>query len=460
MLFQIPPNTPNLLQIRTRCSSNPADTWASMGPGAEQIVPLTGSAGATAPPAPQYALFSTILEDSGDYLSFASGILPFVSVLNAFKLIVRLENINGDLSPGVSVQRAATTVPTFPPSDMLLDLTEIPDPGAPAAGVIRIYAKTDHQLYAWVAGVEVSLAVTTAGLAAAVALQGGSPGTQQGGHLNINGNGIFGTAIAIGAAHTIDAQSMIDAAGNSAVDGTTPTQALLTAYGSGSGGGLIVGRQSDITTGAPSPSGSNRRLIAMSGRGRATSAFSASSNVMFAGYTAEVFSDTNQGTYATIETTLKGTTTQLERVRVDDAGLVGIGVSAPVFRLDIKNPAAGTDVLGWQFGGNAASRNWALRPDFTTFGDFVLLTSSTKTSAQLNTLRWRVNSGGSIVPGSAALATNATDGFVYIQTCAGTPTGTPTTETGRVPIIWDSTNHKLYVFDGSWRGGTAPGVFT
>jgi hypothetical protein len=70
--------------------------------------------------------------------------------------------------------------------------------------------------------------------------------------------------------------------------------------------------------------------------------------------------------------------------------------------------------------------------------------------------------GGDVVTGTegAATATNATSGFLYIPTCAGTPTGTPTGYTGKVALIWDSTNKKLYIRDGSWLGGTAPGVWS
>jgi hypothetical protein len=67
---------------------------------------------------------------------------------------------------------------------------------------------------------------------------------------------------------------------------------------------------------------------------------------------------------------------------------------------------------------------------------------------------------GSTVLGSAALATTATDGFVYIPTCAGPPTGTPTARTGCVAMIYDTTNNKFYIYNGAWKGGTNPGVFT
>lgn len=67
---------------------------------------------------------------------------------------------------------------------------------------------------------------------------------------------------------------------------------------------------------------------------------------------------------------------------------------------------------------------------------------------------------GSLVLATAALGTTATDGFLYIAGGAGTPTGVPTAQTGTYPLYWDHTNKKLYIYDGAWLGGTAPGVFS
>lgn len=55
--------------------------------------------------------------------------------------------------------------------------------------------------------------------------------------------------------------------------------------------------------------------------------------------------------------------------------------------------------------------------------------------------------------GSGLIATNATSGFMYVPTCAGTPTGTPAnTPTGYVPLVVDSTSNKLYFYsNGAWR---------
>jgi len=64
----------------------------------------------------------------------------------------------------------------------------------------------------------------------------------------------------------------------------------------------------------------------------------------------------------------------------------------------------------------------------------------------------RMSSGGDVVVGSAALAATATSGFLYVPTCAGTPTGTPSGQTGMAPIVVDSTNNKLYFYSGgAWR---------
>ena len=61
-----------------------------------------------------------------------------------------------------------------------------------------------------------------------------------------------------------------------------------------------------------------------------------------------------------------------------------------------------------------------------------------------------LNAQQNIVVGTGAIATTATDGFIYLGSCAGKPTGTPTTKTGRVPLVYDSTNKKFYLYDGAW----------
>lgn len=61
---------------------------------------------------------------------------------------------------------------------------------------------------------------------------------------------------------------------------------------------------------------------------------------------------------------------------------------------------------------------------------------------------------GNAAVGKASLATNATDGHLYIPVCAGTPTGVPTGVTGYIPLVFDSTNNKIYFYNGSWKSVT------
>ena len=81
----------------------------------------------------------------------------------------------------------------------------------------------------------------------------------------------------------------------------------------------------------------------------------------------------------------------------------------------------------------------------------VRIRTGANTTTTTGTVRLTADTNGNVAVGTAAIATNATNGFLYIPSCAGTPTGTPTTKTGLVPLVIDTTNHKLYFYDGLWR---------
>ena len=61
------------------------------------------------------------------------------------------------------------------------------------------------------------------------------------------------------------------------------------------------------------------------------------------------------------------------------------------------------------------------------------------------------NGNVALTPG--APGTTATDGFVYVPVTSGTPTGVPTSKTGFVPIVFDSSANKFWAYiGGAWKG--------
>lgn len=61
--------------------------------------------------------------------------------------------------------------------------------------------------------------------------------------------------------------------------------------------------------------------------------------------------------------------------------------------------------------------------------------------------RLTLDKSGNVVIGTAALSTTATNGFLYIPTTPGVPTGVPTTFTGCSALTVDTTNNRLYGYD-------------
>jgi hypothetical protein len=70
-------------------------------------------------------------------------------------------------------------------------------------------------------------------------------------------------------------------------------------------------------------------------------------------------------------------------------------------------------------------------------------------------VRFSVNENGTASVG-AANATGATTGHFSIPTSAGAPTGVPSgLAAGTVAIQYDTTNNKLYVYNGAWKSTAA-----
>ncbi len=93
-----------------------------------------------------------------------------------------------------------------------------------------------------------------------------------------------------------------------------------------------------------------------------------------------------------------------------------------------------------------ASQNWSAG-NYGCGIEFYTVQSGTTTQYR----NLNITEDGSLVLNHAALATNAQGGFIYIASCAGVATGAPNTFTGRVPMVYDTTNNKLGVYNGAWK---------
>lgn len=70
----------------------------------------------------------------------------------------------------------------------------------------------------------------------------------------------------------------------------------------------------------------------------------------------------------------------------------------------------------------------------------------------VGTARNYFNGGIEVTSGT----TTMTSGFTHIPAAAGAPTGAPTNPSGNVPMYYDSTNHKIYIYSGgTWRSTAA-----
>lgn len=133
---------------------------------------------------------------------------------------------------------------------------------------------------------------------------------------------------------------------------------------------------------------------------------------------------------------------------VDKSGSVGINVAAPAARLHVSDTTTIPVIVQ-----NASAATTYIR--FINSGANAGYIGYSGTSILVLTggvERFSIDANGNVIINTAAVATNATNGFLYVPGCTGTPTGVPTTVTGRVPIVVDTTNNKLYFYSGgAWR---------
>lgn len=126
---------------------------------------------------------------------------------------------------------------------------------------------------------------------------------------------------------------------------------------------------------------------------------------------------------------------------------VAISLACPTVRgIDISSLGATTTGYGLKISSTHVSAT-------TNYGVYISAASATTNYAifvlnGISLFSEEVRTNGS-------LTTSSTSGFFYLGSVAGTPTAAPpTTYGGTVPMVYDSTNNKLYVYNGAWKSVT------
>lgn len=102
---------------------------------------------------------------------------------------------------------------------------------------------------------------------------------------------------------------------------------------------------------------------------------------------------------------------------------------------------------------NAGVRNYAFRTNYN-FNGFEIDRSTIGGGAAIIPVFCADALGNVVIGRNAVNATTATDEFLYIPTVAGTPTGLPTAQFGKVAMEFDTTNNKIWIYNGSWKSVT------
>lgn len=197
------------------------------------------------------------------------------------------------------------------------------------------------------------------------------------------------------------------------------------------------------------------------------------------GNTALNVNTTGSGHVAVGDAALKNNTTGQQNTAIGAAtletntiGQSNVAVGANALRANLLgngNTGIGFSALSQATGSNNIALGNNSGSSITTGSNNVIIGNYVGTSAPINTsgsgyivladgngnVRFFIDANNNTVTQTAALATNAINGFLYIPTLAGTPTGTPTPQIGTAPIAVDTTNNKFYFFSsGAWRTAT------
>ncbi len=307
-----------------------------------------------------------------------------------------------------------------------------------------------------------------------VRIKGGNSGTAGGASLEVNNNGtgiiyLGNTSAVLGGAYDATPLLWTNTASLNLSAGINVNGALIDsgtvagdyickiANASGTGLGLRVQAGADGNSALAVRNAASAISFSVLGNGTlASNGGTASTKFQVASTTVEVYHTTASSSSLTGSLIVGDTVTAATSVGIGGGNINAGGALTTGSNINANGPAAGVTISATSTGtqGNFSAVNTTASVAINAYnGTGAELTFLIANTGGANIQRGRMTAAGNIVLGNeAAIATNATNGFVYVPTCAGTPTGVPTAFTGMAPIVVNTTNNKLYFYSGgAWR---------
>lgn len=182
-------------------------------------------------------------------------------------------------------------------------------------------------------------------------------------------------------------------------------------------------------------------------------------SVVFAGASG-IYSQNNSGLYWDNATTRLGVGTNALTTSFNVNGTISIFDGGRLFNSGIRTEN-NAGVLEWgsndgsdnRFGGSydSSAQGGFMRMDTSASNPLYTFFARAAGVAGVPSLIGQITAQASYAFGNGAVLTTATDGFVYLPHCSGTPTGVPTTIGNLNATVYDNTSSTLYMYNSGWK---------
>ncbi|MEO8637952.1 MAG: tail fiber domain-containing protein [Candidatus Taylorbacteria bacterium] len=207
------------------------------------------------------------------------------------------------------------------------------------------------------------------------------------------------------------------------LSGTSSVSMLTEIFSNDTASGGILGLKARGTLGTPAVPQANDNLFSIGAGGYNTVTMYNYNKAFFGMKASQTWTSTANGTYMTFETTPNGSTTRAERMRITDAGNIGIGTTTPSAKLQISSDtsilrlSSSVGTNGFDFARSTVTGGLEIQGNQVGFNNIILAPTSGNVGIG-TTSPWRTLS----VNGSSDLGTNALAGSFTATSSSATST--------------------------------------